>query len=652
MTVTADLSDATTGGSTVTQAELVVDDAVTVGAGFGSPMTASFGTVDVTGATGTIPATAADCTPANGAVPLALAASTAGKHTVFVRALDSAGNWGVVGSAVLNLPKTGPATTNGSAADVPANGEQDVTLSATGDDRAAGGTITAAEYFLDTAGANGTGSPMARNRTSSVVSETATVPAADIKALGEGVHHVLVRSKDSLGLWGPALSIDLPVDTTGPNVDAASVGPNPSNGVLTDKSNPGYLVVSAQITDKDKGGATQNTIADAEGFLDPKAAAPAGGTGFQLVAVDGKLDSSTETVYGLIPISQVKALANGTHHVYVRGQDNAGNWGDLLAVNLVVDKTAPVLSALSATPNPTRGAANLTLTAPVTEGSFSAAEFWLGSTDPGAGKGNRVPVSLVNKQIVATVPLAGIAAGNQQVNLRVQDLAGNWSKGVSTTVLVQPPNAIFSDTFDSGNLNAWAAHTGGVSVTPTSPVPAGVTNRGLQVTLPGGTGNRPSYVTDTSPNGETSYHASFSLNPGTLSTGSGGTTVLTLFEGRTAADGQVFAAQLHRLGTGVSQVRTVMSRSGATALTGQWVNLPAGAHTLQVDWTSGPATGAAAGSLKLLVDGTTASSSTGNTTTLRVDTVRLGVTAGVTSTSSMKGTAYVDSFVSTRYTLP
>ena len=33
MTVTADLSDATTGGSTVTQAELVVDDAVTVGVG-------------------------------------------------------------------------------------------------------------------------------------------------------------------------------------------------------------------------------------------------------------------------------------------------------------------------------------------------------------------------------------------------------------------------------------------------------------------------------------------------------------------------------------------------------------------------------------------------------------------------------------------
>ena len=85
------------------------------------------------------------------------------------------------------------------------------------------------------------------------------MPAATVAALGEGTHHVLVHSKDSLGLWGPPLDIPLSVDLTGPAVDAASVGPNPSNGVLTDKSNPGYLVVSAQITDKDAGGRRRAT---------------------------------------------------------------------------------------------------------------------------------------------------------------------------------------------------------------------------------------------------------------------------------------------------------------------------------------------------------------------------------------------------------
>jgi hypothetical protein len=264
-----------------------------------------------------------------------------------------------------------------------------------------------------------------------------------------------------------------------------------------------------------------------------------------------------------------------------------------------------------------------------------------------------VPVSFVNGKIVVTVPLAGIPVGSQQVNLRVQDLAGNWSNAVHTTVTVKPPNAIFSDTFDSGALTAWSARAGGVSVTAAAGIPVGGANRGLEVTLPGGTGNRASYVTDTTPNGETSYHASFSLNAGTLTSGTVTTTVLTLFEGRTAANGQVFAVQFHRLATGVDQVRTVMSRSGATALTGPWVDLAAGAHTIRVDWTSGPTTGATAGSLALVVDGVR-QTSTGNTSTLRVDTVLLGVTAGVTqtATSSMKGTAYVDSFVSTRYTLP
>ena len=81
-------------------------------------------------------------------------------------------------------------------------------------------------------------------------------------------HHVFVHSKDSLGLWGPPLDIPLPVDLTGPGVDAASVGPNPTNGLITDKSQPGSLVVSASITDKDAQGAAQSTIKDAEAFLD------------------------------------------------------------------------------------------------------------------------------------------------------------------------------------------------------------------------------------------------------------------------------------------------------------------------------------------------------------------------------------------------
>ncbi|HEY3629715.1 MAG TPA: multicopper oxidase domain-containing protein [Jatrophihabitantaceae bacterium] len=643
VTVTADLSDATTGGSNVSQAEFVVDDAVTTGVGFGTPMTGGFGAVSVTGAHGTIPAVAATCTPST----VALNCLSAGKHTVYVRALDSAGNWGVVGSAVLNLPKTGPATTNGSVADSPANGTVDVAVSATGDDTAAGGTITGAEYFIDAVGADGTGLPVARNRTAMVVSLDATLTAATVHGLTEGTHHVYLHSKDSLNLWGPPLDIPLVVDLTGPAVDAASVGPNPSNGVLTDKSNPGYLVVSAQISDKDLGGQPQSTIADAEAFLDPANSNPPGGTGLQLIAVDGRLDSTTEAVYGLIPISQVRALTNGTHHVYVRGQDAAGTWGDLLAINLIVDKTAPVLGALTATPNPTNGAATITFTAPVTEAvGVASAEFWLGTTDPGVGRGTVVSVSVVNGQAVVLVPTAGIASGAQRFNIRVKDTAGNWSNAVNTTVTVSRPNGIFANNFEPTDP-AWSATTGAVSTTAAAAMPT--TNepgstRGMQVTMPGGNANQASYRTDNSPSAETGYHARFVFNRNSLTPGNNANTVLTIFEARTPTNGSAAFTVQYRINGGSPQLRTVLTRNTGATVVGNWVNLAAGRHTVQVDWVA-----ATAGSLALKIDGTTVSTQTANTGTVRVETVLLGVTAGFTSTTS--GTAYFDSFVSTRSTL-
>lgn len=639
VTVTADLSDASTGGSAVTQAEFVVDDAVSTGVGFGVPMAGSFGSVNVSGATGTIPAVpagGAPCNPATGPAPIALSCLDAGKHSVFVRALDAAGNWGVIGSVILNLPKTGPQTTNGSV-ETPANGTADVAVSATGDDSAAGGKITASEYFLDTVGANGTGTALTLNRSAMIVSEDAVLSAATVLALPEGVHHIYVHSKDTLNLWGPPLDIPFTVDVTGPTVDAASVGPNPSNGVLSDHSNPGYLVISAAITDKDAGGAAQSPLVDAEAFLDPATPTPTEGSGLQLIAVDGAMNNTTEAVYGLIPISQIKFLSDGTHHVYVRGEDAAGNWGPLYAVSLVIDKVAPVLGAVTASPNPTNGAASLTLTAPVTDASLiAAAEYWLGSVDPGIGKGSSLPVSVVNGKVVVTVPLAGITAGSQRFNLRVKDLAGNWSKAVNTTVTVSKPNLIFQNGFEVGEP-AWSSMTGPVSYTAAAAMSGA---RGMQVTMPGA-GNGARYLTDTTPSAETGYHVRFAVNPNTLVSGSA--SAVTLFDARTGGNGQVFTLE-YRLNAGNRQIRTVLSRSGA-AVTGAWVTLTSGSHTVQLDWVS-----AAAGSLKLSVDGSAKYTSTGNTNTLRVDTVRLGVITGFTTSTA--GTAYFDAFSSGRTSAP
>ena len=659
VTVTADLSDTRSGGSDVAAGELTVDDP-DVAPGFGLPLAGpSFGSPTVTGATGTIPAeptAPATCADA----PLALSCLSAGKHIVYVRGLDSSGNWGVVGSAVLNLPKTGPSTLAGAVDRRVTNGSSPLAVSATGDDSAADGTITAAEMFLDTAAGDGTGLAMTLNRSGTVVSEDQDVPATPatgvtctpavlaLSCMTEGPHHLLVHSKDSLGLWGPVLDIPFTLDRTGPQVDAAAVSPNPSNGLVSSPGNTGYVKVSALVTDREPGGALQSTLTGAEGFFAPASATPKPGSGFQMLAVDAKFDGQSEQVYGLVPLSQVRAKANGTYQVYVRGRDEAGNWGDLFAMPLVVDKTAPTLGTLTGSPNPTNGAALLTLSAPVTaDTAFQTAEFWTGTTDPGAGKGTRVSVSFVNGAAVASVPTASITPGAVRFNLRVQDLAGNWSNAVGTTVTVSRPNAIFSDTFDSGNLNLWSARTnagsGGMTVTPAAGIPAGGTNRGLSVT---GTGTH--YLTDNTPVGETGYHAQFSLSPNTFTSGTARSSAVTVLAARSAT-ADIATVQLHTAGT-TTQLRVVMRRSGATARTGAWQSLTPGAHTVRVDWGSGPATGAAAGSLRLSVDGVTRQTLTGNTSTLRVESVRLGLVAGLTTRST--GTAYVDSFQSTRNSLP
>jgi hypothetical protein len=546
-----------------------------------------------------------------------------------------------VGAVVLNLPKTGPQTINGSVTDSPTDGTQDVAVSATGDDSDAGGTITDAEYFVDTAGADGHGTAMTVNRSAAVVSEDATMAAADVKALGEGTHHILVHSKDSLGLWGPTLDIPLVVDLTGPTVDAASVGPNPTNGLISDAGNDGYLVVSAQITDKDAGGQVQSTLKDAEAFLDPGATTPDGGTGLQLIAVDGAMDSSSEAVYGLIPLSEIQALGdNSTHHVFVRGQDAAGNWGPMFGTDLVVDKTPPVVGALAA-PAFARAATAITATAPVTDSSIiAAAEYWFGTANPAAGHGKAIPVSVVKGKIVATVPLVGLAGGSNRLNLRVKDLAGNWSRVTSKVITLVRPNPIFSSTFESGTFRDWSATSGPVRNVAAARVRTADEARsahGLQVG-----GHSATYLIDNRPSAENTYHARFAFDRHTLTTGTDNPRAVTIFEGRTAK-GQAFAVQFQLTGK-QAQLRTVLSRSGAGALVGRWLNLAAGPHTVRVDWVA-----AAAGSLALRVNGKVVQILRGNTATVRIESARLGVTSTPSKTS--KGVAYIDTFVSTRNTL-
>jgi FtsP/CotA-like multicopper oxidase with cupredoxin domain len=608
VTVTANFSDVLNGNSTVDAAEVVVDD-LSVAEGTGIPFSsAGFGTgPTVTGATATIPTAT-------------LTTLTQGRHTLYVRAHDLAGNWGVVAATSLTLAVTGAVTTGLGLSPTPTTGTGDVALTATGDDSGLGGTITAAEYFVDASGVNGTGTALTLGTTgTAITAETATIPAVVVAALTEGRHSVLVHTQDSFGLWGPYASIDLVIDRTMPTLLAGSVDPQITNGTNGSASDPTDIRVNASFTDP-VSNAVNTPIAGAEGFLDTPGA---NGAGFTFLALDGAFNSPTESAYALVPLSEVTALADGVHQMLVHARDAAGNWGPLTAVTFTVDKSGPVVSNLTATPNPVPAGVGLTLTATAVDAlSTVAGGEWFDGADPGSGHGTAMTVAAGT--LSAGIAAGTLAAGPHTLQVRARDALGNWGAAGSVTVTVQAPaNAIFADAFSSLNTSAWSQTVGTPSAASGALVAAGV-----------------SYVVDNTPAAERSLHVKFDVSVGTYNAG---TATVDLFQARDATNAAVVRIQLRRSGAN-NQVRLGLFRAGAWAYSA-WTTITGATVTLHLDWSS-----ATAGSAALAVGATTVGTLTGNTSASVVESAALGLVARTNTTPT--GSATFDNYVSTRFTAP
>jgi len=275
-----------------------------------------------------------------------------GNHTIFVRGQDAIGNWGPFVSVVLNLDKTGPASTNLSLTPNPSSGAEPVVLSATGDDTATGGSdVTAAEYWVD-GGAHT--AMILDSAVSAVTNFTATIPSG----LSMGPHTVSVRSQDAFGHWGAVATITLQVaDSAVPITSNVSASPNPTNGLVGYNTSVLAVRVFADFSDAATG---SSNIVAAEGFIDTVGST---GTGFVFIAQDGAFNSPTESGYADIPLASISGLSDGDHTIYVRAKDSSGNWGDPMAVGasttLTVDKTGPTFGPITLTPPDTaRGTGN------------------------------------------------------------------------------------------------------------------------------------------------------------------------------------------------------------------------------------------------------------------------------------------------------
>jgi FtsP/CotA-like multicopper oxidase with cupredoxin domain len=339
-----------------------------------------------------------------------------------------------VGVAVAGPDTTGPATSGMALTPNPTNGSVNVALSASVSDVATGGAnVTAAEYFIDTSGAPGTGTAMGGTFGSPTAPVNATILAATLTPLASGNHTIYVRGRDLLGNWGALNFATLNLDKSGPTTSGMTLTPNPSNGTVA-------VALHATGNDTATGG---SNITAAEYFI---GATGANGTG---TAMTVNVAAPVASLDASIPCTVLVPCTGGI--VSVHSRDAFGNWGPFVPITLQVVATGPVTSGVSANPNPNNGAKALSVGQPVVRitatmtsvgSNVSGAEAFIDTVGaPGTGillQPSDGSFNGLSETGFADVPLTTINAlpqGNHTISVRGKNATGTWGT-IATTILL------------------------------------------------------------------------------------------------------------------------------------------------------------------------------------------------------------------------
>ncbi|MGA8893467.1 MAG: multicopper oxidase domain-containing protein [Anaeromyxobacteraceae bacterium] len=254
-----------------------------------------------------------------------------GSHAVSVRSQDVLGNWGAPATVGLVVDKTGPAASSLKATPGANNGSQPldstnavVRVSVRLTDALS--SVLAGEGFIDVVGANGTGFPLlpVDGRFDSGLEDAyADIPLSTVGTLSSGSHAILVRGRDAAGNWGAAASLTYLIDRTAPTFTGLTVVP--STAIATD------TLVATPVGATDPGGALASGLAGGQYWIDGAATPPANPIAFA---------GST---------ASIPPPAGGTHTVYLRIRDAAGNFSAVRSAALTV--LAAVNDARSITAN-------------------------------------------------------------------------------------------------------------------------------------------------------------------------------------------------------------------------------------------------------------------------------------------------------------
>ena len=390
-----------------------------------------------------------------------------GNHNLYVRGQDNAnptGTWGAIRSLSFSVDTTGPVTSGLTLTPNPSRGTISVALHATGSDTTTGGSnVVAAEYFRGTTPPDNTrGTAMTVNVAAPVASLDATIACTVSAPCTAGA--INVRSRDALGNWGAFATITLNVVTGGPVTSGVTAAPNPNNGALPLNSSQPVVRVSATMT------STGSTVSGAEGFIDTPPA-NVSVRGFPFVPQDGLWNSATEIGTSDIPLATVNALSVGSHTIYVRGKDAAGNWGTTSTTILVIDKTAPTIGSA------TLSAATIAFGTPVTLNvaasdvgtGVTGGQYWIdGTATPPA---NPTAFSGTN----ATINTSALGVGVHTLYVRMRDAAGNWSTVSSVTLTLRPLAVNDARTITANNTATQTSNANAAAGVLANDLPAGGT---------------------------------------------------------------------------------------------------------------------------------------------------------------------------------
>ncbi len=354
-----------------------------------------------------------------------VASLSTGVHTLYIRARDSLGKWSMTNN--FNFAKVQLPIANANSIS----------------------KINKLEYFYDTDLGYGNGTDIPISSASNISSLLVNV---NVASLSDGVHTLYIRSRDSLGKWSMANNFNFAKvkfvssnPYTSSNINKMeyffNTDPGYGNGVnvpITSAANINGFLLNANLVSLPSGlhtlyirtrdtlgnwsmtnsftftklSVTPNNpfiaskINKVEYFYDLD---PGYGNGVNVPVTPGV------NLSGLVINTDVTALANGVHTLYIRSRDSLGLWSMTNSFNFAKVQTP-------------FGNTNITT-------SITQAEYYY-NTDPGFGNGTSIPSltganNLTNVTFNASV--ASLPNGVHTLYIRTKDSLGKWSMTNSFT---------------------------------------------------------------------------------------------------------------------------------------------------------------------------------------------------------------------------